>query len=585
LYAFPQTVPQLVSLHGCQIYSWLKGLPKVTPLVGPLNSTGGHRPSTPALGNSTVISIESNSISPREVTESSQTLGNGEQSVQGHWITGDMVGSSELSDLFDTLKIKYNGEVPPTSLARLEHGISPFPVFPANGVNGTPAFTLSVQMQEEEKELQIHKFENIFGPENYRTLKSKCDLAALFLGTCKFRSAEDLYLQVAESRQKTLGFAHLDTLSVYLEAIKAKIFRGKYLEAEKIHRDVHETILDLVDPETELALESTSLMADIFYYLDQDTEADKLRRQVLQIRLNTLGLTSGLTLIAMRKVASMLTVSDQFRESEILLQYIVQLHEKVVGISEEAILHDVRQLADALRDQGRYRESENLFWKIADRSKISLGPDHPDTLWSYCGIAYCLTSQGLFQESERLLRTTYEQQLKVLGDKDPDTVVTMYELANMLENTRRHKEALALRNTIFNGAAEKYGRNHRRTVLRCRELGKCYEELGRYEDALLLYQQFAAQLRNIESDDHPMVTEISSWITELQELAKGQEDDQHQGNSEREDSNGEGNAIEEEDANDQISIEDEEDAEIGRIAPEEDWIDDVLEFRRFRRDL
>ena len=228
-------------------------------MVGPPNPTGGQRPSIPAFGNSTIISIESNSTLPREVTKSSQTPGDGKQSIQGRRTTGDIAGSSELPDLFKTLKIRYDGKFP-----RLEYGISPFAVPPAIVVNDTPPFSLSLQMQEV-KEFRIRKCEVIFGAENDQTLKFKCDLAALFLRTYQFRSAEDLYLQVAESRQKTLGFAHRDTLFVYLKVIKVKILRGEYLEAEKIHRDVHGTILDLFDPESELALESTSLRADIFY--------------------------------------------------------------------------------------------------------------------------------------------------------------------------------------------------------------------------------------------------------------------------------------------------------------------------------
>jgi tetratricopeptide (TPR) repeat protein len=404
--------------------------------------------------------------------------------------------------------------------------LSPFPKSPTAIARPTLGFRppiafdgrKDIEMQETLHKTRLRKLKRTLNGDDPRILGGMYSLANIYNKQSKYQQAERLLRHIAVETQKTYGFKHRQTLSIYLDVVGFLIAQGKLQNAAKIHRLVHPTIMSLFGLEDRLAVSSMISMSNIYYLLGRDEEADELYRQVLQIMLNTLGPRNADSLDSMKRLAVLLMDRGNcLPESEKLLSTVIQLQQEVEGISEENVCHSQVELADVLRLQGRYRESKEITLRTAERAEITLGPDGQQTLRINYHIAKCLDKLGQYVESERVLRKTLEQQLKRLGLSHHYTVDTMWSLASMVEKMDRYHEAVPLYEKCFRLDVKNYGWEHYRSVQACYKLGQCYEKLMRYGDAFGLYQRTVDQLRSQNASDHPAIVRISHWIAELRD--------------------------------------------------------------------
>ncbi|USP79359.1 hypothetical protein yc1106_06633 [Curvularia clavata] len=163
------------------------------------------------------------------------------------------------------------------------------------------------------------------------------DCARALQSDGQYKRAEELYMQVIESRRRVLGSKHPDTLTSVNNLGSVLSSQGKYEEAEAMHRralEGYEKVLGREHPDT-----LTSV--------------------------NNLGLV--------------LSSQGKYEEAEAIYRRALEGYEKVLGPEHLNTLESVYCLAHLLATLCDYKESLNLYNRACDGYSFVLGEHHPTT--------------------------------------------------------------------------------------------------------------------------------------------------------------------------------------------------------------
>jgi Tetratricopeptide repeat len=150
--------------------------------------------------------------------------------------------------------------------------------------------------------------------------------------------AEQLRVQVMETRKRVLGIEHLDTLRSIHDLALTYWDQGRWEEAEPLQVQVLETrkrVLGAEHPDTLTSMSSLALT-----YKDQGRweEAEPLQVQVLETRKRVLGAEHPDTLTSMNNLAFTWEQHDRHLEALKLMEECVQLRNRILGNNHPDIL-------------------------------------------------------------------------------------------------------------------------------------------------------------------------------------------------------------------------------------------------------
>ncbi|KAF2729741.1 kinesin light chain 1 [Polyplosphaeria fusca] len=214
---------------------------------------------------------------------------------------------------------------------------------------------------------------------NGQDLAWKCAMALYYDG--RWAEAEELFVQVMETRKTKLGADHPDTLTSMANLGVTYSVQGK------------------------------------------EDKAEPLKKQVMEIRKTKLGTDHPSTLSSMANLASTYSNQGRWREAKEL-----DVQTKL-GTDHPSTLTSMANLASTYRNQGRWREAEELFVQVMETSKTKLGADHPDTLTSMANLAFTFKGLGRVTQAFSLMQDCCRQQEQVLGPRHPYTVSSQESLA------------------------------------------------------------------------------------------------------------------------------------------------------------
>ncbi|RII24885.1 hypothetical protein CUC08_Gglean005700 [Alternaria sp. MG1] len=160
-------------------------------------------------------------------------------------------------------------------------------------------------------------------------LASKCGRTLLSDG--RYKEAEELEVQVMETRKRVLSDEHLDTLISMANLAETYMNQGRWKEAEELQLQVTETmkrVLSDEHPDTLISMDNLALT-----YMNQGRwkEAEELQVQVLQTRKRVLSEEHPSTLISMHNLAFTLQSQARDEEALVLMERCFQLREQVLG--------------------------------------------------------------------------------------------------------------------------------------------------------------------------------------------------------------------------------------------------------------
>ena len=321
------------------------------------------------------------------------------------------------------------------------------------------------------------------------------------------------------------GYQPLKILYACLQVINNVRLQGRIAEAQNLHRDVHQKIMNLVNPDHELSIFSKETLADMQGdFGDYDSEV-AIYREILQICLLRFGVRDALTLERLLWLGWALNESGQTREAETILCLQVELYCQSPNEAERELtmlqneLRSMSMLAACLNKQQRYEESENVL-DMAQGRFMNLLRLESRWCWHYYDErAEVFRAKGRLLESEEILRGILRN-----APNHPDWAIMnkMQKLADFLTETGRGAEAVIWMEKIFSMGIELYGITHRCSREDCKQLGFCYAKQGRYDDAVKHFQHVIEKLALSEGGDaysrSAYTEELRGWIVVVEEM-------------------------------------------------------------------
>ncbi|MEY2482495.1 MAG: hypothetical protein QOK24_1023 [Verrucomicrobiota bacterium] len=320
-----------------------------------------------------------------------------------------------------------------------------------------------------------------------------------------YRDAEDVLRAVVETRERTLGGEHADTLRSRTRVAYAQYRQGKYNEAIAGFRGIvtlEERIFGPDHPDTLLSRNGLAIALDNG---GKPAEAEAEHRRILAIREKVLGPEHPDTLRTRNNIA--LTLDRQGKHAEAVSEYreVVDLENKVLGPEHPDTLRSRSSLAYALDHQGKYAEAELNLRDVIRLEERVLGPQHPDTLISRLRLDRALLSEGKFTEAETDLRDLITVEEKVLGPEHPDTLSGRSGLANALQAQGKHTEAATQYREVIALEEKVLGPEHPNTLVNRNSLANALMGDKNYFEAEKMFRELISVEEKALGSEHVLL--------------------------------------------------------------------------------
>ncbi|KAF2689001.1 kinesin light chain 3 [Lentithecium fluviatile CBS 122367] len=332
-------------------------------------------------------------------------------------------------------------------------------------------------------------------------LLRKCGAALYSDG--RWKEAEDLFVQVIETKKRVLGEEHLDTLTSMANLASTYRNQGQWNEAEELEVQAMETFKRVLGEEHPDTLSSMANLASTFWNQGRWKEAKELFVHVMETRKRVLGEEHPNTLISVGNLALTYRNQGRWKEAEELFVQVMETISRVLGEEHPETLTSMANLASTYRDQGRWKEAEELEVQVMETRKRVLGKEHPDTLISMGNLASTFWNQGRWKEAEGLFVQALEMFKRVLGEEHPGTLTSMANLASTYRSQGRWKEAEGLEVQVLEMRKRVLGEEHPDTLTSMANLASTFWYQGRWQEAEELFVQVMEPLKRVLGEEHP----------------------------------------------------------------------------------
>jgi tetratricopeptide (TPR) repeat protein len=211
---------------------------------------------------------------------------------------------------------------------------------------------------------------------------------------------------------------------------------GRYKEAEELGVQVMQTRKRVLTNEHPDTLASMANLASTYIYQGRWKEAEELGVQVMQAMKRVLTDEHPDTLTSMANLATTYSKQGQWKEAEELGVQVMQTRKRVLTDEHPNTLNSMDNLAATYSGQGRWKEAEKLEVQVMETTKRVLGDEHPDTLGSMHNLAYTLWSQSCHKEAVALIESCFQSREQVLGGQHPDTQLSLKTLDGWRAHSR-----------------------------------------------------------------------------------------------------------------------------------------------------
>jgi tetratricopeptide (TPR) repeat protein len=421
---------------------------------------------------------------------------------QGYIRAAKAVISQSVPWKFEEQDYAFRRKLLPHVKACKEHDVS-------NGTAEAASYALVLYeagQWKEAEELEVQVMETrkrLLGAEHPDTLTSMTNLALTYSNQGRWKEAEELEVQVVETRKRVLGAERLDTLTSIANLASTYRNQGRWKEAEELFIQVIKTRLRMSGAEHPDTLTSMANLALTYQYQGRWKEAEELDVQVMETRKRVLGAEHPDTLTSIANLASTYRNQGRWKEAEELDIQVVETSLRVLGAEHPSTLTSMANLASTFWNQGRWKKAEELFTQVMETRKRVLGAEHPDTLASMANLASTYRNQGRWKEAEELDVQVMETSLRVLGAEHPSTLTSIANLASTYRNQGRWKKAEELDIQVVETSLTVLGAEHPSTLTSIANLASTYRNQGRWKEAEELDIQMMETKKRVLGAEHP----------------------------------------------------------------------------------
>jgi tetratricopeptide (TPR) repeat protein len=342
----------------------------------------------------------------------------------------------------------------------------------------------------------------VLGEEHPDTLTSIANLASTYRNQGRWKEAEELEVQVMETRKRVLGEEHLDTLSSMANLASTYKNQGRWKEAEELFVQVMKTRKRVLGEEHPDTLSSIANLASTYRSQGRWKEAEELEVQVMETSKRVLREEHLDTLTSMANLASTYRNQGRWKEAEELEVQVMETRKRVLGEEHPDTLSSMLNLAVTFWNQGRWKEAEELEVQVIETFKRVLGEEHPDTLTSIANLASTYRDQGRWKEAEELFVQVVETRKRVLREEHPDTLTSMANLAATFCNQGRWKEAEELEVQVMETSKRVLREEHPDTLNSIANLAATYSNQERWKEAEELEVQVIKTYKRVLGEEH-----------------------------------------------------------------------------------
>ncbi|KAI4085751.1 MAG: hypothetical protein L6R37_008477 [Teloschistes peruensis] len=157
---------------------------------------------------------------------------------------------------------------------------------------------------------------------------------------------------------------------------------GRWKEAEELQVQVMETRTRVLGEEHPDTLTSMANLASTYWNQGRWKEAEELNVQVIETRTRVLGEEHPDTLTSMANMASTYWKQGRWKEAEELKVHVIETRTRVHGDEQPDTLPSMANMAYTWTSQSRNEEAISMMEKCFELQRHSLGPDHPHTVSS-----------------------------------------------------------------------------------------------------------------------------------------------------------------------------------------------------------
>ncbi|CAI7627788.1 unnamed protein product [Penicillium glandicola] len=357
----------------------------------------------------------------------------------------------------------------------------------------------------------------ILGLEDKGTLNSTAMLAEAYRLEGSWKEAEQLEVQVMETRKTKLGVDHPDTLMSMSNLASTFWNQGRWEEAEQLEVQVIETRKTKLGVDHPSTLMSINNLASTFWNQGRWEEAEQLEVQVIETSKTKLGVDYPDTLMSISNLASTYMNQGRWEEAEQLNVQVMETRKTKLGVDHPDTLMSMSNLASTFWNQGRWEEAEQLNVQVIETSKTKLGVDHPDTLISMSNLASTYMNQGRWEEAEQLNVQVMETRKTKLGVDHPNTLISINNLASTFWNQGRWEEAEQLEVQVMETRKTKLGADHPDTLTSMANLAFTLRSSGQRTAALLLMAECVLLRDRKLGRNHPHTISVKSTLHEWRE--------------------------------------------------------------------
>ncbi|KAJ5090876.1 hypothetical protein N7532_009560 [Penicillium argentinense] len=370
---------------------------------------------------------------------------------------------------------------------------------------------------EEAEQLNVQVMESRkmkLGVDHPDTLTSMANLASTYWNQGRWEEAEQLNVQVMESRKMKLGVGHPSTLTSMANLASTYRNQGRWEEAEQLQVQVMERSKAKLGVDHPSTLTSMANLASTYRNQGRWEEAEQLQVQVMERSKAKLGVDHPSTLTSMANLASTYRNQGRWEEAEQLNVQVMETRKSKLGVGHPSTLTSMANLASTYWNQGRWEEAEQLDVQVMESRKMKLGVDHPDTLTSMANLASTYWNQGRWEEAEQLHVQVMESRKMKLGVDHPDTLTSMANLASTYWNQGRWEEAEQLNVQVMESRKSKLGVDHPDTLASMANLAFTWKSSGHHTRALDLLRDCLSKQRQSLGPNHPQTLSHSETLLE-----------------------------------------------------------------------
>src|SRR3984957_14684730 len=367
---------------------------------------------------------------------------------------------------------------------------------------------------KEAEELEVQVMETrkrILGTAHPDTLTSMNNLASTYRKQGRWKEAEELQVQVMETSLRMLGAEHPDTLIGMSNLACTYWKQGRWKDAEELQVQVMETSLRMLGAEHPDTLTSMSNLAATYWNQGMWKDAEELEVQVMETRKRMLGAEHPDTLTSMSNLAYTYRNQGRWKDAEELEVQAMETRKRMLGAEHPETLTSISNLASIYRNQGKWKDAEELQVQVMETSLRMLGAEHPDTLTSMSNLASTYMNQGRWKDAEELEVKGMETSLRMLGAEHPDTLASISNLAATYMNQGRWKDAEELEVKGMETSLRMLGAEHPDTLASMNNLAATYWKQGRWKHAeKLQVQVMETSLRTLGAEHPDTLTSMSN---------------------------------------------------------------------------